>query len=76
MVRAQVTERTLYPPLMNVIKQLGGTSVSEVNFNSQPDIVFEKNGISWILSVKIGETIPILKSAFILVFLVPWTQQE
>lgn len=64
-MRGRITERTLYPALMQIIKERGGTSVSEVNFNSEPDIVFDFQDRKWIMSVKIGETTPILKGAFI-----------
>ncbi|MFX1344630.1 MAG: class I SAM-dependent DNA methyltransferase [Promethearchaeota archaeon] len=61
----KITERTTYPLLINIIKDRGGTGVSEIKINSEPDIIFNLYGIKWILSVKIGETIPILKQAFI-----------
>lgn len=61
----KITERSLYAALMQVIKERGGTSVSEVTFNSEPDIVFEILDRKWIMGVKIGETISILKQAFI-----------
>jgi len=60
-----ITERTLYPNLIKVIKERGGTGVSEIKINSQPDIVFDFRDRKWILSVKIGESISILKQAFI-----------
>lgn len=62
---AKITERTFYPFLMEAIKRQGGAGVSEVRYNSEPDIVFDLVGRKWILGVKLGETIPILKSAFI-----------
>jgi len=61
----KITERTLYPILMQIIKERGGTGVSEVKFNSEPDIVFEFLDRKWIMGVKIGENIPTLKQAFI-----------
>nr|MDO8100094.1 N-6 DNA methylase [Candidatus Njordarchaeota archaeon] len=64
-MRGSVTERTLYPVLMQIIRERGGTSVSEVRYNSEPDIVFDFEDRKWIMSVKIGETTPILKQAFI-----------
>lgn len=65
MARAQVTERTFYPPLMDIISEFGGSSVSEVCYNSYPDIQFEMLGETWLLPVKIGQTTNILKSAFL-----------
>jgi len=62
---AKITERTYYPTLIEIIKQHGGTGVSEVTYNSEPDIIFELLDRKWILGLKLGETIPILKSAFI-----------
>jgi len=62
---AQITERTFYPNLIKIIKAKGGSGVSEVKYNSEPDIVFELSDRKWLLGVKIGETPAILKSAFI-----------
>jgi len=64
-MNVKVTERTFYPFLMDVIKGHGGAGVSEIKYNSEPDIVFDFVGRKWLLGVKLGETIPILKSAFI-----------
>lgn len=64
-MNAKITERTFYPFLMDAIRRQGGAGVSEVKYNSEPDIVFDLVGRKWILGVKLGETIPILKSAFI-----------
>jgi len=61
----KITERTLYPILIQIIKDHGGTGISEVKFDSEPDILFEFQDRKWIMGVKIGETIPILKQAFI-----------
>lgn len=33
-----VTERTLYPALLKVISEKGGSGVTEVQYNSVPDI--------------------------------------
>lgn len=63
--RGKLTERSYYPNLIKVIKDAGGSGVSEVSFNSEPDIVFEMGGKQWLLSVKIGESTAILKSAFL-----------
>src|SRR5437879_2035385 len=65
MRRGQVTERSFYPSLINVLNGKGGSGVSEVKYNSQPDIVFELDHIEWLLSVKIGESAGILKKAFV-----------
>lgn len=65
MPRPTVSERTFYPPLMKIIGSKGGRSVSEVQFNSVPDIVFDLDSYKWILSVKIGETPKIIKEAFL-----------
>jgi hypothetical protein len=62
---AKITERTLYGPLMDIIRERGGTGVSEVSFNSEPDIVFTYLEREWICGVKIGETNTVLKQAFI-----------
>lgn len=61
----KVTERTFYPVLIEIIKRHGGAGASEVKINSEPDIVFELLDRRWLLGVKLGETIPILKQAFI-----------
>jgi len=39
--------------------------VQEIVYNSVPDIKFVLNGEPWLLSVKIGETLSLVKSAFI-----------
>ena len=64
-IKAQVTERTFYPALIDFIKAQGGSGVSEVSYISVPDIVFSLLGRDWLLSVKIGEDVSTLKSAFI-----------
>lgn len=61
----RVSERTFYPPLMEVIRLRGGQSVQEIQFNSVPDILFELGGHSWLLSVKIGDNPAVIKDAFI-----------
>lgn len=61
----KITERTFYPVLIEAIKRHGGSGISEVKINSEPDIVFELLGRKWLLGIKLGETIPILKQAFI-----------
>jgi hypothetical protein len=61
----QVTERSFYEVLIQIITENGGSGVSEVRYKSQPDVVFSLLGREWILSVKLGEDIPTLKSAFI-----------
>jgi hypothetical protein len=50
---------------MDVIRSHGGGGVSEVKYNSQPDIQFELLDRDWLLSVKIGESVSILKNAFV-----------
>jgi N-6 DNA Methylase len=67
MVAAQagVTERTFYPPLLKVISEKGGSGVQEVSYNSFPDIIFNLIDRQWILSVKIGESLGLLKDAFL-----------
>ena len=62
---AQVTERTFYPPLLQIIKEKGGSGVSEVSYNSVPDIEFDFIGQRWLLSVKIGENPATRLSAFL-----------
>lgn len=64
-MKARVTERTLYPVLIKVIEERGGFGISEVKYNSQPDILFRFSDQEWILSVKIGESPQTLKKAFI-----------
>jgi hypothetical protein len=63
--RGRVTERSFYPTLIRAIQAAGGRGVSEINFNSEPDIVFELLDRQWLLSVKIDETPAVLKGAFI-----------
>ena len=59
----KVTERSFYPALKEEINSLGGTGVTEVSFNSEPDMIFSFGGHDWILSVKIGDNLGIIKSA-------------
>jgi hypothetical protein len=63
MVESRLTERSYYPVLKECINSLGGKGVSEVAFNSVPDLIFEFSGYQWILSVKIGESIGTIKDA-------------
>ena len=65
MVEGNITERSLYPFIIDIIKEFGGSGVSEVLYESQPDIIFEINSINWLLSVKVGNNTNILKSAFL-----------
>lgn len=60
-----VTERTFYPAILEVIREKGGSGVQEIQYDSVPDIVFDFLGYSWILSVKIGESISAMKDAFV-----------
>jgi hypothetical protein len=64
-IRGRLTERSFYPALIDEIRGRGGSAVSEVLFNSEPDILFRLLDRDWLLSVKIGESAPILRSAFI-----------
>ncbi len=63
--RAAVSERTFYPALLDAIHLKGGTGVQEVVYKSVPDISFTLFGNPWLLSVKVGESTSLLKSAFI-----------
>jgi len=63
--RPKITERSLYPALIDLIRAAGGAGVSEVTYNSEPDIIFRLGGREWILSVKIGESVGLIKSAFV-----------
>jgi len=65
MDRATITERSFYPALIEIIREVGGSGVQEVAFNSVPDIIFELGGRSWLLSVKIGEDAKTVKDAFL-----------
>ena len=62
---ARVNERTFYPALLDIIREKGGTGVQEVTYNSVPDIQFTFLGEPWLLSVKVGETHGMLRSAFL-----------
>lgn len=63
--KATATERTYYPVLLEVIHSKGGTGVQEVRYESVPDIKFDYLGKPWLLSVKVGESIALIKSAFL-----------
>jgi len=60
-----VTERTFYDALLGIIREKGGSGVQEVRYNSVPDIRFDFLGMEWLLSVKLGETLAVVKDAFI-----------
>jgi hypothetical protein len=62
---AGVTERTFYAPLLDIIRESGGSGVQEVQYNSAPDIEFEFLDRRWLLSVKIGENPKIIKDSFL-----------
>ena len=51
----QVTERTLYRPIMNHLRRLSCSSVDEVRSNGYADIVFTKDKTGVVLQFKIGE---------------------
>jgi hypothetical protein len=51
--------------MIDQLRSLGGSGVSEVLFNSEPDIIFELFDRKWLLSVKIGESPATLKQAFV-----------
>lgn len=61
---AQVPERTVYPPLLQIIREKGG---SEVLYDAVPDIEFDFLGQRW-LSVEIGDasvaSLPVFSSTF------------
>jgi predicted RNA methylase len=61
----RVNERTFYPALLELIREKGGTGVQEVTYNSVPDIQFSFLNQEWLLSVKLGETLAVVKSAFL-----------
>ena len=61
----RVTERTFYPAIIDVIHEIGGSAVQEVQYNSAPDIQFVLQKKNWLLSVKIGEDVRTVKSAFL-----------
>jgi hypothetical protein len=65
MATPRVTERSFYTDIKAAIASAGGSAVSEVTYNSEPDIIFDLIGREWVMSVKIGETPTLLKSAFI-----------
>ena len=66
--RGKITERTLYPFIIEIIESSGGTGISEVKYDSEPDIVFDLLGHQWLMSVKIGESQKIIKDAFVQYF--------
>ena len=66
--RGRITERTLYPYIMEIIRKSGGSGVTEVRYNSEPDIVFNLEGHQWLMSVKIGESTKVIKDSFVQYF--------
>ncbi len=51
--------------MLDIIRELGGSGVQEVQYNSAPDIEFEFLARRWLLSVKIGENPKIIKDSFL-----------
>lgn len=66
--KGKITERTLYPHIIEIIKQFGGSGITEVQYNSEPDVVFNFKGYQWLMSVKIGESTKIIKDSFVQYF--------
>ena len=54
--KGRITEKSLYPPIIDLIKSSGGTGINKVKYNSEPDIVFDLLGYQWLMSVKVGDT--------------------
>jgi hypothetical protein len=63
--QGKAIEPTFYPALLDVIRDKGGSGVQTIQYNSVPDITFELLGGPWILSVKLGESLSVIKGAFI-----------
>ncbi len=61
----KVTERTFYPAILRILSEKGCTGVSEVQYNSEPDIEFSFKDTHWILSVKIGESPQTIRDAVV-----------
>jgi len=53
--KGKVTERTLYPSIKKVFEECGASSVTEITFDTTPDLVAEWLGEKWLISVKIGD---------------------
>jgi len=52
----KIEERTLYPPLVNYLKSIGFTAIGESKINRKsPDILFQTDGLSFVIEVKIGK---------------------
>jgi len=64
-IRGRVTEKTFYRFIIEVVEEYGGSGVSEIRFNSEPDIVFDFLDIKWLMPVKIGEDNKTIKDNFI-----------
>jgi hypothetical protein len=65
MPKGKITERSLYPFIIEIIENYGGSGISEVKFDSEPDIIFELLNIKWLMPVKIGEDTKIIKDNFV-----------
>ncbi|ADD08203.1 class I SAM-dependent DNA methyltransferase [Candidatus Aciduliprofundum boonei] len=52
--RGKVTERSLYPAIIDLLKKRGAEGVEEIKYESQPDIIADWLGARWIISIKIG----------------------
>ena len=52
----QIEERTLYPPLVNYLNNVGFEAIGETKVvKRQPDVLFKTDSISFVVEVKIGK---------------------
>jgi len=64
MVLPQIKERTLYPPLVHYLQEIGFSSVGNPSvIEKEPDILFKINDISFVIEIKLGKVEKILTSA-------------
>lgn len=56
MALPKIEERTLYPPLISHLKNIGFEAIGETRVTtSHPDILFKVDNVSFVIEVKIGK---------------------
>jgi len=61
----KLTERSYYEPILRLLSSYGASSIAEVCYNSQPDIICQIEGQEWLIPVRIGTGKTVLKNAFV-----------
>lgn len=58
MSQPKIEERTLYPPIVNYLKEIGFQAFGESKVTTKhPDIIFRYGSISFVVEIKIGKPV-------------------